>query len=78
MAQYRIHFVDHGEKVFDAVTLERDSDEAVIEEARRLDVPSIGIGFDVLREHRLLHRHRRATLTGASDAGDTSPRPQEP
>ena len=61
MAEYRIHFVDHGEAVFDAVALERDTDEAVIEEAHRLYVPSIGVGFDILRGSRLVHKHRQST-----------------
>jgi hypothetical protein len=59
MAEYRIHFIDHGESVFDAVALERDTVEAVIEEAHRLDVSSIGAGFDVLCDRRVVHRDRR-------------------
>jgi hypothetical protein len=59
MAQYVVHFVDHGGNVFDAVVLNHKSDEMAIEHAHRLDVPSIGNGFDLLREGRLVHRHRR-------------------
>jgi hypothetical protein len=59
MARYVVHFVDHGGHVFDAVALEHDSDERAVEHAHRLDVPSIGGGFDVLHEGRLVHRHRR-------------------
>jgi hypothetical protein len=59
MPQYRVHFVDHGERVFDTTVVEHDTDEAAIEHARRLDVPSIGAGFDVWQEDRLVHRHRR-------------------
>jgi hypothetical protein len=47
MPLYRVHFVNHGDHVFDAIELEHDTDEAAIEEASRLDVPSIGAGFDV-------------------------------
>ena len=59
MARYRIHFIDQDGKVFDAVQLERDSDSAAIEEAHRLDVPSVGAGFDLWLEERLVYRHRR-------------------
>jgi hypothetical protein len=54
-----MHFIDQGGHVFDAIELQRDTDEAAIEEARRLDVPSIGAGFDLWHEGRLVHRHRR-------------------
>ena len=59
MARYRVHFVDLNEQVIDAVELEADSDEAAIEKAYRIDIPSFSIGFDVLQKHRLVHRHRR-------------------
>ncbi len=58
MARYRIHFVDQRGKVFDAIELERDTDEAAIEEAHRLDVPSARAGFDLWCEE-LVYRHRR-------------------
>lgn len=59
MASYRIAFVDDRNHVFDAVQFEHDTDETAIEEARRLDVPSVGAGFDVWCAERLIHRHRR-------------------
>ena len=59
MARYRIHFIGQDGKVFDAIELERDIDDAAIEEARRLDVPSVGAGFDLWLEERLVYRHRR-------------------
>jgi hypothetical protein len=59
MSRYRVHFVDHGDRVFDSIVVEHDTDEAAIEHAHRLDVPSIGAGFDVWHEDRLVHRHRR-------------------
>jgi hypothetical protein len=58
-AQYDVHFVDHGNRVFDAVVVERYTDVAAIEHAHRLDVLSIGAGFDVWHEGRLVHMHRR-------------------
>ena len=59
MLRYRIHFVDHHDRVFDAIEIERDTDEAALDHAFRVDVPSIGAGFDLWQNHRLVHRHRR-------------------
>jgi hypothetical protein len=59
MAQYRVHFIDHSDSVIDAVELEASSDDAAIEQARRIDVPSLGAGFDVVQNGRLVYRHRR-------------------
>ena len=64
MASYRVHFVDHGGNVFDAMRLERDSDDAAIVDAHRFDVPSIGSGFEVWHDARLVHRHLRSTAGG--------------
>jgi hypothetical protein len=58
VARYDVHFVNHGDRVYDAVVLEFDSDEEAIREAHRINVPSIGAGFDVWHEHRLVYRHR--------------------
>jgi hypothetical protein len=60
MAEYDLHFVDHGRNVYDALQLERDTDAAAIEEAHRLNVPSMGNGFDIWQDGRLVHRHRPA------------------
>jgi hypothetical protein len=59
MARYRVHFLDPSDRVIDTVELEADSDDAAIEQARRIDVPSIGAGFDLLQDSRLVYRHRR-------------------
>ena len=59
MAFYDLHFVDHADNVFDALQLEHDADEAAIAEAHRLNVRSIGNGFDIWQGRRLVHRHRR-------------------
>jgi hypothetical protein len=66
MAQYHFHFVDHTGGVYDAVVSEHSTDQAAVEEGHRLDIPSIGSGFDVLRERRLVHRHRRDRGGGIS------------
>ena len=58
MAQYHVHFIDHTNGAFDAVVLEDDTEQAAVEHARRLHLPSIGSGFDVLYEGRLLYRYR--------------------
>jgi hypothetical protein len=59
MARYRVHFVTHGDHVFSTIEMEHDADEAAIEEAHRQDIPSIGAGFDVWHEDRLVHRYRQ-------------------
>ena len=61
MRQYCIHYVDHIGRVVNATEIERSTDEAAIEEANRVNVSSIGAGFDIWHEHRLVHRHRRYT-----------------
>ena len=58
-APYCLAFVDRDGRVFDALEFESSRDEAAIEEARRLDVPSIGAGFDLRHKDRLVYRHRR-------------------
>lgn len=58
MQIYRVHFVDHGGNVYSTERIENDSDEEAIKAAHRLDVPSIGAGFDVWEDERLVHRHR--------------------
>jgi hypothetical protein len=58
MALYRVHFVDHGDNVYATEYVEHDDDESAIKAAHRLNVPSIGAGFDVWDDERLVHRHR--------------------
>jgi hypothetical protein len=47
MPTYRIHFIDHGDNLYDVIDVEHDDDEAAVEHAHRLNVPSIGGGFDL-------------------------------
>jgi hypothetical protein len=58
MALYRLHFVDHGGHVYATYHLTHDSDDEAIEAAHRMNVPTIGAGFDVWDDERLVHRHR--------------------
>ena len=58
MVLYRLHFVDHGDNVYATEYLEHEDDESAIEAARRMNVPSIGAGFDLWDDERLVHRHR--------------------
>jgi hypothetical protein len=58
MGLYRVHFVDHGDNVYATEYLEHDDDESAIEAAHRMNVPSIGAGFDLWDDERLVHRHR--------------------
>jgi hypothetical protein len=58
MPRYRIHFLDQSDNVIDAVQFEEDHDHAAVEHAHRINVPSIGSGFEVWRDDRLVHKHR--------------------
>jgi hypothetical protein len=58
MILYRVQFVDHGDNVYATEYLEHDDDKSAIEAAHRMNVPSIGAGFDLWDDGRLVHRHR--------------------
>ena len=58
MPRYRVHFLDQSDNVIDAVQFEEDHDEAAVEYAHRINVPSIGGGFEVWRDDRLVHKHQ--------------------
>lgn len=60
MPRYAIHFVDHGENVFGTADIVCVHDDEAIAQAQRMDVPSIGNGFDLWHEDRLVHRHRHS------------------
>ena len=60
VTKYWVHFVGLADHVFADFELAHDTDESAIKEAYRLDIPSIGRGFYVLRDDRLVHRHRRS------------------
>jgi len=62
MALYRVHFVDHGNNVYLTRHVEHDDDEAAINGAHRMNAQSIGAGFEVWRDERLVHRHRNFAL----------------
>ena len=50
MPTYRVQFVDEGDNLYDVVNVEHDEDEAAVEHAHRINVPSIGGGFRGLAE----------------------------
>ena len=58
MAQYHVHFVDRGDRIVNALMVEQEADEVAVEHAKRLYIPSIGNGFDVWCEDRLVYRRR--------------------
>jgi len=55
---YRIEFVDHGENVRGTDEIACDADEEATARAHNQNIPSIGDGFDVWRQERLVYRHR--------------------
>jgi hypothetical protein len=63
--QYSAHFVDHGDNVFTVAVFELENDEQAIAHARRIDVSSIAIGFDVWHEDRPVYRHRQQSKSAA-------------
>ena len=58
MALYQVHFVDHGNNTYSIEHIEHDNDDEAVQAAHRLNVPSIGAGFDVWHGDRLVHQHR--------------------
>ena len=58
MALYRVHFVDHGNNICLTREVEHQDDAEAIEAARRMNAPSVGAGFEVWRDERLVHRYR--------------------
>jgi hypothetical protein len=70
--RYNVHFVNHAGHVYDAIEIARHSDEAAIDETYRLDVPSVGVGFDIWQDGRLVLSHRRegrAASNGVPSSG---------
>ena len=59
MAQYRIHFVDHGENVYATEHVQHDDERELIETMRRREAHGIGAGFDLYEGDRLVYRHRK-------------------
>jgi hypothetical protein len=57
MALYRVHFVDHGDNVYLTRHIEHDADEAAINAAHGMNARSVGAGFEVWQDERLVHRH---------------------
>jgi hypothetical protein len=67
---YRVGFFDREHLFFDAIKIECGTDAAAIEEAHRLDVPSVGAGFEIWHEQRLVHRHIGANHTPSASGTD--------
>jgi hypothetical protein len=58
MPRYTCRFVDHGGNNYLTEDLDAEHDEAALDNARRLNVPSIGAGFDLWHGERQVHCHR--------------------
>lgn len=61
MAEYRVHFVNHGGHIYSAQHLDCDRDEEAIVKARLMHAPSIGAGFEIWRDDHLVHVEKRNT-----------------
>lgn len=55
---YWVRFVDHGGRIYYERETENDSDEEAIKAAHSIHVRSIGAGFEVWQEDRLVHHYR--------------------
>jgi hypothetical protein len=51
MARYYVRLVNLLEAVINLIELEADSDEAAVEQAYHVKLPSVGAGFDVLKDN---------------------------
>lgn len=66
MAQYRLHFIDHGDNIFGSETLQAADDAHAIEHARARHRTGIGKGYEIWRDERLVHTELRGQDTAGS------------
>lgn len=59
MAAYRVHFVDHGGRVYAAQPLDCRHHEEAIGKARLMHARSIGAGFEIWHDDELIHVEKR-------------------
>jgi hypothetical protein len=57
MLSYRVHFKTHGGYVFGVQHFQCAGEEDAIKTVYAMDVPSIGYGFELWHEERLVHVH---------------------
>ncbi len=55
MAAYRIHFIDHGNRVFGTDHFHADSDPAAVDHARTYYSTGIGKGHEIWRGDEHIH-----------------------
>ena len=60
MPLYRVHFVDHGGRVFGADEMECEHDAEAIERAREIHRHGIGMGYEIWQAERRIHIERRS------------------
>lgn len=53
--EYRVVFLDHGRNAFSVAEVEAESDDAVVDKARRIFASGIGMGYEILRDEELVH-----------------------
>ena len=59
MAEYRVHFVNHGGHIYAAHSLGCDRVEEAISKARLMNARSIGAGFEIWLDDQLVHVEKR-------------------
>ena len=65
MTLYHVHFISEDGDIVDVVQFEVENDEAAVEQAHRIDVPSIGGRFELWKGNRLLYTHRHGVSAKA-------------
>lgn len=53
--EYRVVFLDHGRNQFSVTTMEAESDDGVVDKARRIFASGIGMGYEIRRNEELIH-----------------------
>lgn len=59
MPLYRVHFLDHGGRIFGADEMECANDDEAIERARQVHRHGIGKGYEIWQAERHIHTETR-------------------
>lgn len=59
MPLYRVHFLDHGGRIFGADEMECAHDDEAIERARQVHRHGIGKGYEIWQAERHIHTETR-------------------
>jgi len=57
MPTYRVDFLNNDGRLYGTVEAQEDDDEAAVQHAYRINIPSSGGHFEVWQGNRLVHTH---------------------